>query len=78
MNLEHANFWVRPFQFRGDGSSGAAHAFARIEIGGKEREFWLKVVENRLFFAKRIAVRIGRSGVWIVWKPSTKGNWCAR
>ena len=50
MNLEHANFWVRPFQFRGDGSSGAAHAFARIETGGEMREFWLKVVENRLFF----------------------------
>ena len=52
-------FWVRPYEFEGDGSNGAAVAAASIEVGGKARAFWIKTLENRLFFRE-----IGRDENW--------------
>ena len=45
-----ARFWVRPYEFEGDGSPGAAADVASLQVGGKTRMFWLKTLENRLFF----------------------------
>ena len=58
-SLANARFWVRPYEFEGDGSHGVAAAVASIEIGGKMRTFWLKTLENRLFFRE-----IERDGSW--------------
>ena len=49
-SLASARFWVRPYEFEGDGSTGAALDVAAVEVGGKTRTFWLKALENRLFF----------------------------
>lgn len=46
----NARFWVRPYEFEGDGSTGAALDVATVEVAGKTRTFWLKTLENRLFF----------------------------
>ena len=54
-----ARFWVRPYEFEGDGSHGAAADVASLEVGGKMRTFWLKTLENRLFFRE-----VGRDENW--------------
>ena len=54
-----ARFWVRPYEFEGDGSHGAAEDVASLEVGGKTRTFWLKTLENRLFFRE-----VGRDENW--------------
>ena len=56
---DNARFWVRPYEFEGDGSHGAAEDVASLEVGGKTRTFWLKTLENRLFFRE-----IGRDENW--------------
>ena len=59
-SLDKARFWVRPYEFEGDGTTGAALAAAAcIEVGGKTRTFWIKTLENRLFFRE-----IGRDDGW--------------
>ena len=58
-SLASARFWVRPHEFEGDGSTGAALDVAAVEVGGKTRTFWLKTLENRLFFRE-----IGRDENW--------------
>ena len=58
-SLAGARFWVRPYEFEGDGSTGAADDVASLEVGGKTRTFWLKTLENRLFFRE-----IGRDENW--------------
>ena len=58
-DLAAARFWVRPFEFEGDGSTGAAADVASLEVGGKTRMFWLKTLHNRLFFRE-----IGRDESW--------------
>ncbi len=59
ISLADARFWVRPYEFEGDGSTGAALDVATVEVGGKTRTFWLKTLENRLFFRE-----IGRDENW--------------
>lgn len=56
---DNARFWVRPYEFEGDSSHGAADDVASLEVGGKTRTFWLKTLENRLFFRE-----IGRDENW--------------
>ncbi len=56
---DNARFWVRPYEFEGDGSHGAAENVASLEVGGKTRTFWLKTLENRLFFRE-----VGRDENW--------------
>ena len=58
-SLLDARFWVRPFEFEGDGSLGAADDVASLEVGGKMRTFWLKRLDGRLFFRE-----IGRDENW--------------
>ncbi len=57
--LDQARFWVRPYEFEGDGSHGAANSIASLEVTGKTRTFWLKTLENRLFFRE-----VGRDESW--------------
>lgn len=56
---QNARFWVRPYEFEGDGSTGAADAVATLEFDGKLRTFWLKKLEGRLFFRE-----VGRGEEW--------------
>ncbi len=57
--LANARFWVRPYEFEGDGSTGAAADVVTLEVAGKTRTFWLKALENRLFFRE-----VGRDEDW--------------
>ena len=57
--LPNARFWVRPYEFEGDGSTGAAQAMETVNVGGRERTFWLKELEDRLFFRE-----VGRGEEW--------------
>lgn len=56
---DNARFWVRPYEFEGDGSLGVATDVASLEVAGKTRTFWLKMLENRLFFRE-----VGRDESW--------------
>ena len=56
---QNARFWVRPYEFEGDGSTGAAEDVVSLEIGGRLRTFWLKSLEGRLFFRE-----VGRNEDW--------------
>ena len=58
-SLQNARFWVRPYEFEGDGSNGAAQAMETWPVGGRERTFWLKELEGRLFFRE-----VGRGEEW--------------
>lgn len=55
----NARFWVRPYEFEGDGSNGVAADVASLEVAGKTRNFWLKALDNRLFFRE-----VGRDENW--------------
>ena len=59
LDLQRARFWVRPYEFEGDGSTGAADDVAALEVGGQTRTFWLKTLEGRLFFRE-----VGRDEAW--------------
>lgn len=58
-SLPNARFWVRPYEFEGDGSNGEAQAMETLQVGGRERTFWLKELEGRLFFRE-----VGRGEEW--------------
>lgn len=72
----NTHFSIPPWEHRGSGCSTAPHATASLEVGGREREFLLKMREGILYFKEPTFVpvsaarkRFGRElSIWAVTK----------